>query len=39
MRPVWGYGGDMFIKVVDGGEQPDAVVVQTSALINEVNNK
>ena len=39
MRPVWGYGGDMFIKVVDGGEQPDEVVVQTSALINEVNNK
>lgn len=43
MRPelsqVWGYGGDMLIKVLDGAEDPTDVVAATSTLINEANGK
>jgi arabinogalactan oligomer/maltooligosaccharide transport system substrate-binding protein len=39
MEAVWGYLGDMLIKVVDGGADPAATVRETAALINEANNK
>ena len=39
MQQVWGYGGDMVIKVVDGDADPVATVQQTAALINEANGK
>lgn len=37
MTQVWGYGGDMLIKALDGGEDPNTVVVETTTLINEAN--
>jgi len=37
MDAVWGYLGDMLIKVVDGGADPAATVVETAALVNEAN--
>lgn len=37
MDAVWGYLGDMLIKVVDGGADPAATVAETAALINEAN--
>ena len=39
MEQVWGYAGDMVIKVVDGNADPAATVKETAALINEVNGK
>ncbi len=39
MSQVWGYGGDMLIKVLDGAEDPASVVAATSTLINEANGK
>ena len=39
MEQVWGYGGDMFLKAVDGGEDPAATVQETAALLNEANGK
>lgn len=35
MEAVWGYGGDMLIKVLAGGTDPGAAVAETVALINE----
>lgn len=39
MDAVWGYLGDMLIKVVDGGADPAATVAETAALINEANGR
>ena len=39
MEQVWGYAGDMVIKVVDGNADPAATVRDTAALINEANGK
>lgn len=39
MAQAWGYGGDMFIKVVDGDADPVATVFETAALINDANGK
>ncbi|MBK8049410.1 MAG: hypothetical protein IPK16_21210 [Anaerolineales bacterium] len=39
MQQVWGYGGDLLIKVVDGDADPTAAVKETNALINEANGK
>ena len=39
MDEVWGYGGDMITKVVDGDADPLTTVVETAALINDVNGK
>lgn len=39
MSQAWGYGGDMFIKAVDGGADPAATVHETAALINDANGK
>jgi arabinogalactan oligomer/maltooligosaccharide transport system substrate-binding protein len=39
MAQAWGYGGDMFVKVVDGDADPTATVRETAALINDANEK
>lgn len=39
MAQAWGYGGDMFVKVVDGDADPAATVRETAALINDANGK
>jgi maltose-binding protein MalE len=39
MEAVWGYLGDMLIKVVDGGADPAATVAETAVLINEANGR
>ncbi len=39
MEEVWGYAGDMVVKVVDGNADPAATVQETAALINEANGK
>ncbi len=39
MEQVWGYAGDMVIKVLTGVADPAAAVVEASALINEANGK
>ncbi|MEZ4865393.1 MAG: extracellular solute-binding protein [Caldilineaceae bacterium] len=39
MDQVWGYGGDMFVRVLDGNEDPTTVVKETTALINDANGK
>jgi maltose-binding protein MalE len=39
MAAVWGYLGDMLIKVVDGGADPEATVAETATLINEANGR
>ena len=39
MQAVWGYGGDMLLKAVDGGQDPGQVVAETATLINEANGK
>ena len=39
MSQVWGYGGDLLIRVLDGAEDPSDVVATTSTLINEANGK
>jgi arabinogalactan oligomer/maltooligosaccharide transport system substrate-binding protein len=39
MDEVWGYGGDMLLKVLNGVADPAETVVETAALINEANGK
>jgi arabinogalactan oligomer/maltooligosaccharide transport system substrate-binding protein len=39
MEQVWGYAGDMVVKVVDGDADPLVTVQETAALINEANGK
>jgi maltose-binding protein MalE len=39
MDAVWGYGGDMLVKVLGGSMEPAAVVQETAALINEETGK
>jgi maltose-binding protein MalE len=39
MEDVWGYAGDMVIKVVDGNADSLTTVQETAALINEANGK
>jgi arabinogalactan oligomer / maltooligosaccharide transport system substrate-binding protein len=39
MEEVWGYAGDMVVKVVDGNAEPSTTVRETAALINEANGK
>ena len=39
MAEVWGYGGDMLIKVLNGVADPSTTVIETAALINEANQK
>jgi len=39
MEEVWGYGGDMLIKVLNGVLEPRQAVVEAAALINDVNGK
>lgn len=39
MEQVWGYAGDMVVKVVDGNADPTTTVQETAALINEANGK
>lgn len=39
MEEVWGYAGDMVVKVVDGKADPTVTVQETAALLNEVNGK
>ena len=39
MAEAWGYGGDMFTKVVDGEADPALTVVETAALINDATGK
>ncbi|RLT44629.1 MAG: extracellular solute-binding protein [Chloroflexi bacterium] len=35
MSQVWGYTGDMLVKVIDGGMLPDVAVAETTALLND----
>lgn len=35
MESVWGYGGDMLVKVLGGSMEPAEAVRETAALINE----
>jgi arabinogalactan oligomer/maltooligosaccharide transport system substrate-binding protein len=39
MDEVWGYAGDMFVKVLNDVMDPADAVVEATALINEVNGK
>lgn len=39
MEAVWGYGGDMILKVVYGNADPTLTVLETATLINEANGK
>lgn len=39
MENVWGYGGDLLLKVLAGDQDPVAAVVETATLINEANGK
>jgi arabinogalactan oligomer/maltooligosaccharide transport system substrate-binding protein len=39
MENVWGYGGDMILKVLNGVGDPAAIVAETATLINEANGK
>ncbi len=39
MAEVWGYGGDMLLKVLDADMDPTAVVAETTALVNDANRK
>ena len=39
MEAVWGYAGDMFIKVLNNVMSPEAAATETAALINEANGK
>ncbi len=39
MDQVWGYGGDMLLKAINGVDQPKKIVAQTATLINEANGK
>ncbi|MFN8444212.1 MAG: extracellular solute-binding protein [Caldilineaceae bacterium] len=39
MDNVWGYGGDMIAKVLNGVSEPATAVSEATALINDVNGK
>ena len=39
MKEVWGYGGDLLLRVLAGDEAPAKVVKETATLINEANGK
>jgi arabinogalactan oligomer / maltooligosaccharide transport system substrate-binding protein len=39
MENVWGYGGDMIVKVLNGVGDPAAIVAETATLINEANGR
>lgn len=39
MAEVWGYGGDLLLRVLAGDEAPAQVVVETATLINEANGQ
>lgn len=39
MQAVWGYGGDLLLRVLAGVEDPTTVVSETATLINEANGK
>jgi maltose-binding protein MalE len=39
MVNVWGYSGDMLLKVLNGVADPQTVVRETATLINEANGK
>lgn len=39
MEEVWGYGGDLLLRVLAGDEEPAQVVLETATLINEANGK
>jgi maltose-binding protein MalE len=39
MDEVWGYGGDMLLKVLNDVTDPQVAVREASALINEANGK
>jgi hypothetical protein len=39
MEQVWGYGGDMLIKVLGGSVEPIPAARETAALINDVTGK
>ena len=39
MDAVWGYAGDLLLKVLKGGVDPAAAVAETAALINDENGK
>jgi len=39
MDAVWGYGGDMLLKVLGGSLEPAAAVQETTALINDETGK
>ncbi len=39
MEEVWGYGGDLLLRVLAGDEEPAKVVIEIATLINEANGK
>ena len=39
MEEVWGYGGDMLVKVLSADMDPVAAVAETTALVNDANRK
>lgn len=39
MQEVWGYGGDMLLKTINGADNLQKVVLETTTLINEANGK
>jgi arabinogalactan oligomer/maltooligosaccharide transport system substrate-binding protein len=39
MAEVWGYGGDLLIKVLDANADPAQAVLETTILLNEANDK
>ena len=39
MKEVWGYGGDLLLRVLAGDEDPAQVVGEAVTLINEANGK
>lgn len=39
MEHVWGYGGDMLVKVLGGAVEPIQAARETAALINDVTGK
>jgi arabinogalactan oligomer/maltooligosaccharide transport system substrate-binding protein len=39
MANVWGYGGDMILKVLNEVDDPQQIVIETTTLINEANGK
>lgn len=39
MENVWGYGGDLLLKVINDVGDPQSIVVETTTLINEANGK